>query len=316
MKAKRNRLTDRLLVKTLLDTSEDILYFKDVASRFIRNSRSHAAIYGVSDPESLHGKTDGDFSPESFARASREHELTLMRTGEHQLNRLEHMVEADGTDRWFSASKYPLRDEQGTVIGVWGISREITEMKRAQNELTRLNKELEEANARLEQLSIRDELSGLYNHRYFYEVLQRESDLVIRRRRSGTDSAMSLILLDIDGFKGINDQYGHLTGDVAIRHVARLLADNARATDICCRHGGDEFSLILPDTPLADGLELAERLRQRVVASPLTLSSGPLRLSVSVGVTSHMQEQTAQELFHAADQRLYLSKNEGRNRVS
>ena len=316
MKDKETRLTDRLIVKTILDTSEDILYFKDVESRFLRNSRSHAAFYGLSDPDALFGGSDEAFMPTSFAQAARERELTIMRTGEPQLNQLEHIVAADGTDRWFSASKYPLRDAHGTIIGVWGISREITDMKKAENELTRLNKELEEANARLEQRSIRDELSGLYNHRFFYETLQRQADLAIRRRRSGTAAELSLVLLDIDGFKRINDQFGHLTGDMAIRHVAKLLSANARTTDVCCRHGGDEFSLILPDTALADGLHLAERLRQVVVSSPLALSSGPLRLSVSVGVTDHREGQTAQELFHAADQKLYQSKNEGRNRVS
>lgn len=316
MNEKQPRLTDQLLVKTILDNSEDMLYFKDSDSRFIRNSRSHAAIYGLSDPDALLGKSDADFSPADFSEASRRDEQAVMQTGVPQIGRVEHMVEADGSERWFSASKYPLRDELGAVIGTWGISREITAMKKAQNELSRLNMELEEANARLQQLSIRDELSELFNHRFFYETLQRQTDLAIRRTRSGAEGALSLILLDIDGFKGINDRFGHLTGDMAIHHVAALLSANARSTDTCCRHGGDEFSLILPDTALPAALELAERLRSVVAASPLVLSSGPLHLSISVGVTTHQDAQNAQELFHAADLRLYLSKSEGKNRVS
>ena len=316
MNEKRARLTDRLLVKTILDNSEDMLYFKDTDSRFIRNSRSHAAIYGLSDPADLLGKSDADFSPADFSEESQRDEQAVMQTGIPQIGRLERMEEPDGSERWFSASKYPLRDELGAVIGTWGISREITQMKKAQDELTRLNKELEEANARLEQLSIRDELSGLFNHRYFYETLQRHTDLAIRRKRSGAEGALSLILLDIDGFKGINDRFGHLTGDMAIHHVATLLSANARSTDTCCRHGGDEFSLVLPDTALPAALELAERLRSVVAASPLVLPSGPMHLSISVGVTMHQDAQNAQELFHAADLRLYQSKSEGKNRVS
>ena len=316
MKEKRNRLTDSLLIKTILDNSEDMLYFKDEQSRFLRNSRSHLAVLGYSDPELLFGKSDFDVSPAAFAEASRRDELEIMQSGTPRIGLMEHMIAPDGTEHWYSASKYPLRDASGEVIGTWGISRDITEITRAQQELARLNVELEEANAMLQQLSIRDELSGLFNHRYFYETLQQQADLTIRRRRSGLPASLSLILLDIDGFKRINDQHGHLTGDLAIHHVAGLISSNARASDICCRHGGDEFALILPDTSLRDGLELAERLRGLVASNPLVLSTGPMHLNISMGVAEHGDNQNAQALFHLADQRLYQSKNEGKNRVS
>ena len=316
MREKRNRLTDSLLIKTILDNSEDMLYFKDDKSCFLRNSRSHLAILGFTDPELLLGKSDFDVSPSSFAEASRRDELEIMQTGTPRIGLVEHMVDPDGTEHWYSASKYPLRDASGDVIGTWGISRDVTEITRAQQEMARLNAELEEANAMLQQLSIRDELSGLFNHRFFYETLQHQADLAIRRRRSGFDASLSLVLLDIDGFKSINDQFGHLTGDLAIHHVASLLSAHARASDTCCRHGGDEFALILPDTSLREGLELAERLRSVVAASPLVLASGPLQLNISMGVAEHVGSQNAQALFHTADQRLYQSKSKGKNRVS
>ena len=124
-------------------------------------------------------------------------------------------------------------------------------------------------------------------------------------------------MLDIDFFKKVNDQWGHEVGNQALVHLSRLLQQTVRKLDTPCRYGGEEFAVILPVTNLAACLPVAERIRQRIEESPLDVAGQPLRMTVSLGITTYTdrQEITAEDLVKQADQYLYQAKEAGRNRI-
>jgi diguanylate cyclase (GGDEF)-like protein len=145
-----------------------------------------------------------------------------------------------------------------------------------------------------------DSLTGLHNRRLFHELLARE---VARSRRYGR--RLSLIVLDLDDFKRINDRIGHLAGDAVLAEVATRLRSVVRATDIACRVGGDEFAVILPESTRGDADHLAARIERAVAAEPIA-KSGTLR--ISSGVTELSSDDTANDLFERADEDLYRAK--------
>ena len=157
-----------------------------------------------------------------------------------------------------------------------------------------------------------DPLTGLANYRYFLLALDQEIE---RTQRSGQPT--SLVMLDIDHFKEVNDRWGHETGNLALVHLARLLQQTVRRLDIPCRYGGEEFAIILPDTDLAASIPVAERIRQAIEASALKVSARELRITVSQGIATYTNDlQTdAEDLVRRADHYLYLAKESGRNRV-
>jgi PAS domain S-box-containing protein len=141
------------LLQTLLDNMPDHIYFKDADSRFIRNSKSQARMMGLNDPTAVVGKTDFDFFPRDHAQRSYDEEQRLMKSGDSLLNMEERVIWPDGRETWVSTTKLPLRDTQNHVVGTFGISRDITERKQAEQELQRSNTQLEAANKELEAFS-------------------------------------------------------------------------------------------------------------------------------------------------------------------
>jgi diguanylate cyclase (GGDEF)-like protein len=243
-------------------------------------------------------------------------EQEIMRTGRPNIGQIEKWDLPDGTVIWKTASKYPLYNDKGEIVGTWGTSRDVSALKNAEQELDRVNKALALANTKLKELSIIDELSGLCNRRNFYDTLHKTVKKYARLRNRGQDATFSLILLDIDCFKLINDKYGHVFGDEAIQHIGRILAQHIRASDYAFRYGGDEFAIMLPDTDAAGGKELAERLRVIIENNPMHLEGEEIRLTISMGVVSYADPiDDATELVQAADARLYESKEKGRNCV-
>ncbi|WP_168798751.1 sensor domain-containing diguanylate cyclase [Herbaspirillum sp. ST 5-3] len=156
-----------------------------------------------------------------------------------------------------------------------------------------------------------DPLTGLYNRRYLDDNLARE---LIRCKRE--QQPLSLVLIDIDHFKQINDAYGHLAGDQVLKHLAAMLGAEVRGSDIACRYGGEEFLLMLPGLPQDVAHVRAEEWRSAFAASPITLGDGPVTVTWSAGIaTFPANGATAEELFRAADNALYQAKRQGRNRV-
>ncbi len=160
------------------------------------------------------------------------------------------------------------------------------------------------------QASRRDPLTGLWNRLAFDEALAREVELARRAHRP-----LSLVVLDVDHFKHINDQYGHDAGDAILRCIAATAQRCCRASDMVFRYGGEEFVLLLGNTDQMGACRLAERLRRQVARSQCLYDGVPLRATVSLGVAAWRDGEDGEHLFRRADEALYQAKAAGRNRV-
>ena len=161
------------------------------------------------------------------------------------------------------------------------------------------------------ELVLRDNLTGLYNSRYLVSRLQEE---VARSKRYSTP--LSMLFLDCDGLKTVNDAYGHPVGDQLIKEVSEALRAAVRVTDIVIRYAGDEFIILMPQTASREAAQVAERIRQRVGATEFCPTQEVVRVTVSIGVASVPEHATSgEELFKAADDALYAAKDRGRNNV-
>lgn len=306
---------DELVTQTIMNNSEDTIYFKNLDSKFILNSKAHANQFHEKDVSDMVGKDDFDYFPAEFAQAALDDEQTIIKTGRPILGRIERWERPDGDVVWFQAYKYPLYDKEGKIIGTWGTSRNISLLKRAEEELQRLNRELQEANQRLEILSTRDSLSGLYNHRHFFDSLNIQKNIETRQKEHGLESEFSVLLLDIDYFKNINDTHGHLVGDFVIKSLSDLLTSSTRLIDTCYRIGGDEFAIILINTDIKAARKVGEKLRKIVENYEFSINNLKLKITLSIGVASSSETETTKELVTLADSRLYYSKDHGRNQI-
>lgn len=171
--------------------------------------------------------------------------------------------------------------------------------------------------ALLERETITDPLTGLYNRRYLERRLAAEYGRARRYKQP-----LSILMLDIDHFKRLNDNHGHQAGDLALNFLSKLILDGIREADIAARYGGEEIVVIAPHTPVSAASELAERLRRRIESHELELASAgqhrqALHITVSIGVaTLDAGVETGEQLIHHADQALYQAKQSGRNRTA
>jgi diguanylate cyclase (GGDEF)-like protein len=189
----------------------------------------------------------------------------------------------------------------------------VMDLKQAKDESSKYVGKLIDANKKYRELAYRDELTGLYNIRYFQEVMEKELE---RARRY--EHALSLLFFDIDYFKEINDNFGHLAGDAALRRVAEEIAQIVRGSDIVVRYGGDEFAVIMPETG-RQGLEVfAERIRCGIEEMIILAEQTSLQMTVSVGgaiFNSRNPQIDKRSMFRAADKAIYQAKGRGRNRI-
>lgn len=171
--------------------------------------------------------------------------------------------------------------------------------------------EIQALQGQLSEQANRDPLTGLYNRRYLGSTMVRE---LARCRREGRP--LSLMLIDIDHFKRINDAHGHQAGDEVLRSVALCLSERSRAADVVCRYGGEEFLLLLPDMPQAAALELANRYRMSLETTPIPFGELRIQATLSIGIAAYPDHgQSPEDLIECADQAMYQAKTAGRNRV-
>jgi diguanylate cyclase (GGDEF)-like protein len=163
----------------------------------------------------------------------------------------------------------------------------------------------------VEKLAVTDGLTGLHNHRHFQERLSEEF-----QRLERIPQPLSLMLIDIDHFKKINDVYGHPAGDTVLTNLAVILKKTLRGIDILARYGGEEFAAVLMGTESSGAKKMAERLRASVMNSPFFIDENKLTVTLSIGLATHPHDAAAKdELINKADQALYYAKKNGRNQV-
>ncbi|THC44488.1 diguanylate cyclase [Massilia sp. Mn16-1_5] len=189
------------------------------------------------------------------------------------------------------------------------ISQRLLEGIRLQHANGSLATQLRTALQKVELDAATDALTGQWNRRALDEVLKQQLE-----RHVSSDIPFSILMLDIDFFKKINDEFGHMVGDDVLRAFAQRLREFLRSADFCARFGGEEFVVVLPETSLATALEVGERIRKGIAQSPL-LSKPRVQATVSIGVATMEKGQSIHALFAAADAAVYLAKNEGRNQV-
>jgi diguanylate cyclase (GGDEF)-like protein/PAS domain S-box-containing protein len=220
--------------------------------------------------------------------------------------------------RFYDVSVIALLDGRGRRNGRLVSIRDVTQRKWAELELRRANLQLEQQvqnisalHAELQEQAIRDPLTGLYNRRYLDETLERE----FSRARRGS-YPISIILMDIDEFKQVNDTYGHKSGDRVLTVTGEIIRQSIRAGDFPCRYGGEEFVVVLPETPVEIAAERAEQVRQRFESLRLFKGEEAVLPTLSLGVASYPAHgRSAVKVLHAADRAMYTAKAAGGNQV-
>ena len=202
----------------------------------------------------------------------------------------------DGQYRWINDRGVPFNDTDGNFVGFIGSCMDITDKIEGQN---------------LRYQAQNDILCHTYNRQYSYQLL----DEVFKQSRE-QNLPFTVLMIDIDEFKSINDRYGHAAGDKVLTSAAEVLRNNIRVSDILGRYGGDEFIIGLVHSKQKESLEVAGRICTDIAASDIDYSdTSKIKISVSIGVKSLTDEQTLDELINNADKKLYEAKKEGRNLV-
>jgi diguanylate cyclase (GGDEF)-like protein len=206
-------------------------------------------------------------------------------------------------------------DEIGVLRGSFShmlttIEDQATQINAFAAQLDSAYKELAAMNSRLKDLSFKDDVTDLYNRRFFFIRLEEE---IGRYRRFG--HPLSLVLLDLDGFKEVNDELGHTAGDEALREVSQLVVKHSRTDNILARYGGDEFAILLVDTAESGASCYAERMRQTLAACPLS-HGRPITASFGIACLPNDSIASAEALFRAADEAVYEAKRGGKNTIA
>ena len=174
------------------------------------------------------------------------------------------------------------------------------------DEIESLRQQIEELN----ELVLTDALTGLFNYRHFNYILQAEMD---RSKRSGIPT--SLVMIDLDHFKDINDTHGHENGNIVLKQVANILVSEVRTTDVVCRYGGEEFAIIFPETHLNLAVKVADRIREMIAFTPIETNNGAIDVTASMGASVYMKASIIpiEEFVESVDKYLYEAKQSGRN---
>ena len=288
---------ERLCMRNLLANPEERVFFKDRDSRFLLVSVGFLASLAHGRPlDEVIGKTDFDIFSPPHAVAAFEDEQRVIDTGQPMLAKLERETYHDRPDAWVSTIKLPLLDADGSIIGTWGTSRDVTAQVAAEEALAHQ--------------ALHDALTGLANRVALMDHLAQA--LVALERQPGS---VGLLFVDLDDFKEVNDSLGHDAGDCVLSEVGRRLTSIARRTDTVARLGGDEFVLLCAHLNDADDVRLISDRVVRAIRAPMTIAGTELTVTGSVGVVLTADPNVAPgELLRQADVALYDAKSAGRDR--
>ncbi|HLX80697.1 MAG TPA: diguanylate cyclase [Burkholderiales bacterium] len=294
---------DLLRFRLAMDSSVDSIYLTDPATmKFVDVNAAACSRLGYTR-EQLLRMGPQDVLGRDRENIRREYDEVIA-AGERGTNSESRFVRSDGSERWTEIHRRALRVNDEWLIVT--IGRDITDRKRAEEALQR-------ATELLAQLALHDPLTGLANRRKFAERFEYDKARAVRARMP-----LSLLMVDIDHFKAINDRHGHLAGDACLKALAALLTGSVRAVDLVARFGGEEFVVLLPEMSAEQSLMAAERMRSEVQTHPLDIGEGapPEAVTVSVGAaTLAGPALTLENLLARADEAVYRAKRAGRNQV-
>ena len=242
-----------------------------------------------------------EFYAESIRKALTEH-LDKAKAGE--VSSVECLVLGmDGNEIWYHTTFLPSRDEKGQIRYIIATAVDNTESITERKQLE----------SKLRYMATHDSLTGLYNRNILKDRLKDEIE-----RAARYEHPLSILMLDIDHFKTINDNYGHHVGDLVLQQFAEIIEGSIRTSDYAARYGGEEFVVTLPETPIAEAKELAERIRKQVAQHPFSIENEQdIHLTISLGISTFSERcQTGKELLTASDSAMYASKKAGRNQVT
>lgn len=280
-----------LLFQALMENLADSIYFKDRHCRLMRVSRRLANSLGIENLEEITGKTDIELFGKEFGEKTRAEEMKIMETGEPVINMVESFDRPDGSKNWTLTSKLPLRNKKGEVFGLFGITREINELKKVESDL--------------QFIATHDVLTSLPNR---YLLFDRLDQAIHRSQRNASLGAV--LFIDLDGFKEINDNHGHAAGDLLLVNIAELLNKHVREMDTVARLGGDEFVIVLEQLQTeTEACQITSRIVNDI-SNGVGINKLILPITISVGISLFpLHGIDAGRLLQYADNAMYRAKS-------
>lgn len=297
LRAELARLHDAgRMYRSILDNAPLLISSKDLHGNILTANKYFEVLDGY-DPASFIGKNVFEAFPPEIAEQLWRNDLRAAAEG-RPVHEEEMVYHRDHTLHTYATVKFPLHDGNGVMYGTCAVSADITAARLAQMD------------------SVTDELTGLKNRRYFNMLFMEE-----QRRAHREGRTLTLMLADVDSFKGYNDGYGHPRGDVVLAQVARTIrATLHRPSDLAFRIGGDEFACLFATASEHESMDLAERMRAQFaaldIAHDYNLPHGKATLSIGLAFLAPGAETPMEAAYEQADQALYRSKHQGRNTVS
>lgn len=280
---------DEWVLKALLDNIGDSVYIKDRECRLWRISSKMASYFNENGITDIYGKTDIELFGEAFGKKTMVDDQQVMETGQPKLNLIENHVDSSrGENNWTSTTKLPIYDDDGKVVGLLGITREINELK---------NSEIG-----FQWLATHDSLTSLANR---FMLSDRIEQAIFHAKRN--KCLFALLFIDLNGFKSINDKAGHAMGDLYLKKVAQTLTRNLRSSDTVARIGGDEFVVLLDGiTSIEEPAKVSANLKKII---RMWVDEEEHSVTASIGFSIYPTDgEEAEILLKVADHAMYLTK--------
>lgn len=285
------------LCRLMLNGIGAYVFVKDSNKRYLYANQLTEELFKDSF-DSIIGLTDDELFDTYYASDIKRNDDNVLKFGAHTEETEISTIKATGDTRVYLSVKKPIYNINNEIVGLYGVSTDITEQHSLQQ--------------KLKTQATTDYLTGLYNRRFFFNLTEKSFSESTRHKRP-----LSMIMIDIDLFKKINDQYGHPTGDIVIQFVAIKASSLLRKEDVIARVGGEEFAILLPSTDLNAAHVIAEKIRAAIDASSIEGKwDGLIKPKISVGVsTITPEDKEFYTLYNRADKALYQAKKDGRNKV-